>query len=156
MSEQKPRGLYYEDFEIGERLLTPRRTITQTDIVNYACLSGDFNGPHVDWEFCKTQPYGEPIAHGPLVFAIASGLACQTGMNDGTVVAFLGLDNWRIHLPVKHGDTIHMAVTPTEKRLTSKGDRGIVTVRREILNQRDEIVQSMDTTSMYLRRPEAG
>ena len=155
MSEQKPRGLYYEDFEIGERLLTPRRTITQTDIVNYACLSGDFNAPHVDWEFCKTQPYGEPIAHGPLVFGIASGLACQTGMNDGTVVAFLGLENWHIHLPVKHGDTIHMAVTPTEKRLTRKGDRGIVTVRREILNQRDEIVQSMDTTSMYLRRPEA-
>ena len=54
MSEQKPRGLYYEDFEIGERLLTPRRTITQTDIVNYARLSGDFNAPHVDWEFCKT------------------------------------------------------------------------------------------------------
>ena len=80
-----------------------------------------------------------------MVFAIASGLACQTGMNDGTVVAFLGLDNWRIHLPV----------TPTEKRLTSKGDRGIVTVRREILNQRDEIVHSMDTTLMYLRRPEA-
>lgn len=153
MSATEPRGMYYEDFEIGKAMPTPRRTVTQTDIVNYACLSGDFNPPHVDWEYCKTQPYGEPIAHGPLVFAIASGLGCQTGMNDGTVVAFLGLDNWRIHLPVKHGDTIHMVVTTTEKRPTSKGDRGIVTFRREIFNQRDEIVQSMETTSMYLCRP---
>jgi len=151
----KPRGMYYEDFEIGQRLTTPRRTVTQTDIVNYACLSGDFNAPHVDFEFCKTQPYGEPIAHGPLVFAIASGLGCQSGINDGTVVAFLGLDEWRIHLPVKHGDTIHMIMQPTEKRLTSKGDRGIVTLKREIVNQRDETVQSMFTTSMYLRRPDA-
>lgn len=153
MSDRKPRGLYYEDFEIGKRLLTPRRTITQTDIVNFACLSGDFNAPHVDWEFCKTQPYGEPIAHGPLVFAIASGLSCQSGINDGTVVAFLGLDKWRILKPVKHGDTIHMANTPTEKRLTSKGDRGVVTFLREIFNQQDEIVQSMETTSLYLCRP---
>ena len=74
---------------------------------------------------------------------------------DGTVVAFLGLDEWRIHLPVKHGDTIHMVVTTTEKRLTSKGDRGIVTFKREIFNQRDEVVQSMETTSMYLCRPQA-
>lgn len=153
MSDREPRGLYYEDFEIGKRLLTPRRTITQTDIVNFACLSGDFNAPHVDWEFCKTQPYGEPIAHGPLVFAIASGLSCQSGINDGTVVAFLGLDKWRILKPVKHGDTIHMANTPTEKRLTSKGDRGVVTFLREIFNQHDEIVQSMETTSLYLCRP---
>ena len=70
---QKPRGMYFEDFEIGQTLITPVRTITSTDIVNFACLSGDFNAPHVDWEFCKTQPYGEPIAHGPLVFGIASG-----------------------------------------------------------------------------------
>ena len=153
MSGREPRGLYFEDFEIGKRIPTPRRTITQTDIVNYACLSGDSNAPHVDWEFCKTQPYGEPIAHGPLVFAIASGLSCQTGINDGTVVAFLGLNNWRIQMPVKHGDTIHMVNTATEKRLTSKGGRGIVTIAREIINQRDEIVQSMATTSLYLCRP---
>ena len=148
-----PRGLYYEDFEIGHRYTTPRRTVTSTDIVNYSCLSGDFNAPHVDHEFCKTQPYGEPIAHGPLVFAIATGLQCQSGINDGTIVAFLSLDNWKIHAPVKHGDTIHMVMTPVAKRLTSKGGRGIVTLDREIVNQRGVAVQTMTSSSMYLCRP---
>jgi len=47
------RGLYFEDFEVGKTYRTPRRTVTQTDIVNFACLSGDFNAPHVDWEFLQ-------------------------------------------------------------------------------------------------------
>lgn len=153
--ELKPRGKYYEDFEIGKRYSSPRRTITHTDIVNYAGISGDYNAPHVDFEFCKTQPYKEPLAHAPLVFAIATGLQCQSGINDGTVVAFLGMDKWRVHGPVKHGDTIRMVVIPIEKRLTSKGDRGIVTFDREIINQRSEIVQTMTTMTMYLRRPGA-
>jgi len=151
--ELKPRGLYYEDFEIGKRYASPRRTITHTDIVNYSGISGDYNAPHVDFEFCKKQPYGEPIAHGPLVFAIGTGLQCQSGINDGTIVAFLGMDKWRMHKPVKHGDTIQMVVTPIEKRLTSKGDKGIVTFEREIRNQRGEVVQTMTTSSMYLCRP---
>lgn len=150
--EPKPRGLYYEDFKIGERYLTPRRTITQTDIVNYACLSGDFNAVHVDWEFCKTQPYKEPLAHAPLIFGIAAGLQCQSGINDGTLVAFLGMEKWKVLAPVKHGDTIHMVLMPTEKRLTSKGDRGIVTFEREIKNHRGEVVHTMTSSSMYLCR----
>lgn len=151
-SEYRPRGLYFEDFQVGHRYGTPRRTITQTDIVNYCGLSGDYNAAHADHEFCKTQPYGEPIAHGPMVLAIATGLQCQSGINDGTLVALLGVDEWRIHQPVKHGDTIHMVLVPTEKRLTSKADRGVVTVLREILNQHGEPVQTMKATSMYLRR----
>ena len=152
--QRKPRGNYFEDFEIGASYITPTRTVTLTDIVNFACLSGDFNAPHVDHEFCKLQPYGEPIAHGPLVFSIAAGLQCQTGLNDGTIVAMLGVDNWRVHKPVKHGDTIHMVATVKEKRLTSKGDKGVVTFTREIKNQRGEVVQTVDTTSLYLCRPQ--
>ncbi|MDP7549282.1 MAG: MaoC/PaaZ C-terminal domain-containing protein, partial [Alphaproteobacteria bacterium] len=153
MEAREPRGMYFEDFEIGRTYTTPRRTITSTDIVNFACLSGDFNAPHVDWEFCKQQPYGEPIAHGPLVLAIAGGLSCQSGMNDGTVVAMMGLDEWRIHKPVKHGDTIEVATTPIEKRLTSKGGRGIVIFNRDILNQHGETVHSMKSSNLYLCRP---
>ncbi len=152
MSERTPRGLYFEDFEIGKLYLTPRRTITSTDIVNFACLSGDFNAPHVDWEFCKQQPYKEPIAHGPLVLAIAGGLLCQSGLNDGTIVAMLGVENWRILLPVKHGDTLEVAVTPTEKRRTSKGNTGVVAFNRKILNQRRETVHEMTASSLYLCR----
>lgn len=155
MSEREPRGLYFEDFEIGKTYFTPRRTVTNADIVNFACLSGDFNAPHVDWEFCKQQPYGEPIAHGPLVLAIAGGLMCQSGLNDGTIVAMMGTDNWRIHKPVKHGDTLEVAMIPTEKRPTSKGGRGIVYFDREIRNQRGEAVHTMQLSCMYRCRPEA-
>ncbi len=154
-TERTPRGMYYEDFEIGMELLTPRRTITLTDIVNFASLSGDFNAPHCDHEFCKSQPYGEPIAHGPLVLAIMGGLSYASGINDGTIVAMLGVDAWRIHLPVKHGDTIHVMQRVTAKRPTSKPDRGIVEFEREARNQRGEVVHSLKGTNMYLRRPNA-
>ncbi len=152
MTQHTPRGLYFEDFEIGRTYTTPRRTVTSTDIVNFACLSGDFNAPHVDHEFCKQQPYGEPIAHGPLILAIAGGLMCQSGINDGTVVAMMGIENWRILKPVKHGDTIEVTNVVTAKRRTSKGDKGIVTFAREILNQRGEIVHEMTTANMHLCR----
>lgn len=148
-----PRGLYFEDFEVGASHVSPRRTVTQTDIINFANLSGDFNAPHVDFEFCKTQPYGEPIAHGPLVLAVSSGLVCQSGINDGTIVALLGMDKWRIHKPVKHGDTLHVVTTVLDKKPTSKGDRGVVTTRRDIVNQRGETVQTVEQTVMYLCRP---
>ncbi len=148
-----PRGLYYEDFEIGLEITTPRRTVTQTDIVNYSGLSGDFLPPHMDWEFCKQQPYGEPIAHGPLILAIASGLLCQSGIYQGTVIAMLGVDKWRIHAPVKHGDTLHVIQSVLSKRPSSNGGRGIVTFLRRIINQRDEVVQSLETTNMFLCRP---
>jgi len=148
-------GKYYEDWAVGETYPTPRRTITQTDIISFAQLSGDFNPPHVDFEFCKQQPYGEIIAHGPLIYAVTGGLICQSGMNAGTIVALLGVDEWRIHAPVKHGDTIHAAITVIEKRLTSKGDKGIVTVRRDVINQRDVTVHTMKTDIMYLCRTAA-
>jgi acyl dehydratase len=154
IEQRQVRGMYYEDFEIGETILTSRRTVTLTDIVNFACLSGDHNAPHIDHEFCKTQPYGEPIAHGPLILAMAGGLQCLSGINDGTIIAMLGNDQWRMHLPVKHGDTIHVVITPIEKKLTSKGNAGIVTLDRKVENQRGEVVHSMITTLMYKRRPE--
>ena len=149
----KPRGMYFEDFEIGTTILTARRTVTQTDIVNFACLSGDYNAPHIDHEFCKTQPYGEPIAHGPLVLAIAGGLQCLSGINDGTIIAMLGLDNWRMHLPVKAGDTLQVAITPKEKKLTSNGKQGIVVCDRLVRNQRGETAHSMVISLMYKCRP---
>lgn len=153
--EYRPRGMYFEDFEIGKNIVTSRRTVTQTDIVNFACLSGDHNAPHIDHEFCKTQPYGEPIAHGPLVLAMVGGLQCLSGINDGTIIAMMGLDQWRMHLPVKAGDTIYAVITPKEKKLTSSHTKGIVTCDRIVYNQRDEMVHSMVISNMYKCRPVA-
>lgn len=155
MAEQ-PRGKYFEDFEIGQVIETPRRTITSTDIVNFACLSGDFNEVHTNFEYCKNNTkFGEPIAHGPLVYAIMGGLQYASGVNDGTLLALLGIDEWRMHAPVIHGDTMHMRAIVESKKETSKPDRGIVTFKREFVNQRGEVVQSMKATIMYKRRAEA-
>lgn len=155
MSEQKPgpRGMYFEDFQVGQVLYTGQRTVTSTDIVNFACLSGDFNDVHTNHEYAKTTPFGEPIAHGPLVFAIAAGLNYASGINDGTLLALLGIDKWRMKLPVKHGDTIRVRSTVTNKKETSQPDRGVVTFARAFVNQRDEAVQEMEVTIMYRRRP---
>ena len=146
------RGMYWEDFEIGQTLTTRARTITSTDIVNFACLSGDFNEVHMDWEYCKSTPFGEPIAHGPLIYAVMAGLQYASGINDGTLLAMLGVDRWRLLAPVKHGDTVHMEITVLEKQPTSKPDRGIVRFKRRFLNQNGTVVQEMETTLMYRRR----
>lgn len=146
------RGLYWEDFEIGQTLVTPARTITSTDIVNFACLSGDFNEVHTNWEYCKSTPFGEPIAHGPLIYAVMGGLQYASGINDGTLLALLEVDKWRLLAPVKHGDTVHMEMTVIEKKETSKPDRGIVKLRRKVLKQDGSVVQEMETTLMYRRR----
>ena len=147
------RGMFFEDFSVGQVLETPRRTITSTDIVNFACLSGDFNGVHADHEYCKSTPFGEPIAHAPLIYAIMGGLQYASGVNDGTLLAVLGIDEWRMLKPVKHGDTLHMRSTVAAKKETSKPERGIVTLNREFVNQRGETVQTMTATFMFKRRP---
>lgn len=148
-----PRGRYFEDFLEGEVLLTGRRTITSTDIVNFACLSGDFNDVHCNHEYARSTHFGEPIAHGPLVFAIGAGLNYASGINDGTLLAMVGIDGWRMIRPVVHGDTIQVRSTVTSKRATSQHDRGIVNFHREYLNQHGEVVQELYAAIMYKRRP---
>jgi acyl dehydratase len=149
----QPRGRYFEDFEIGEEIISPARTITSTDIVNFACLTGDFNDVHTNWEYCKTTPYGEPIAHGPLIYGIMGGLQYASGVNDGTMMGLLGIDNWRMLAPVKHGDTIRLVQKVAEKKETSKPDRGVVSFQRQCVKQDGTVVQEMKATLMYKRRP---
>ena len=145
----KPRGMFFEDFKEGMQLTTPSRTVTSTDIVNFACLTGDFNEVHCNYEYAKSTPFGEVIAHGPMVYGIAGGLQYASGINDGTLLALLGIDKWRLKTPVKHGDTIRMVQTVLSTRRTSKPDRGVVTLKREIINQRNEVVQEMEATILY-------
>jgi len=146
------RGLYFEDFEVGQIFGTPARTITSTDIVNFACLSGDFNEVHTNHEYCKSTPFGEPIAHGPLVYAIMGGLQYASGINEGTLLALLQVDKWRMLSPVKHGDTLHMESKVLEKNETSKPDRGIVKLFRSVVKHDGSAAQEMEVTLMYRRR----
>lgn len=133
------KGKYFEEFEVGEELHSAYRTITETDIVNFAGLSGDYNQLHTDDEFAKTTIHGCKIAHGALTFSITTGLFNSAGFMDGTSVAFLGLQ-YDYKKAVKPGDTIHVLITVLSKRLTSKGDKGIVEFSVKTINQRDEVV----------------
>ena len=146
------RGMYFEDFTVGQELETPSRTVTSTDIVNFACLTGDFNEVHANYEVAKTTPFGEVVAHGPLIYGIAGGLQYASGINDGTLLALLQIDNWRIMRPTKHGDTIRMVQKVIEKKETSKPDRGVVKFARKVVNQRGESVMEMEATILYRRR----
>ena len=133
------KGLCFEDFAIGDTATSVGRTVTETDIVNFAALSGDWNQIHTDAEFAAGTMYKERIAHGLLVLSIASGLAVRMGFMEGTVQAFMGLD-WQFRGPTKIGDTVRVHAEVAELKPMPRLNGGMVTYRMQILNQRDEII----------------
>lgn len=153
MKDIAPRGRYFEDFEVGQEFVSPARTITSTDIVNFACLSGDFNEVHTNFEYCKATQFGEPIAHGPLVYAVMAGLQYASGINDGTLIALLQIDGWKMLNAVKHGDTIRLHARVLEKKESSKGDRGVITLERRCIKHDGIVAQEMVAKMLYKRRP---
>ncbi len=134
------RGLYFEEFNIGDVVTSQGRTITEADIVGFAALSGDWNPIHVDAEHAKQGMFGERIAHGLLGLSIATGLATQLGFITGTAIAFRGLE-WKFRGAIKIGDTIHMRARVTETKAVPRLGGGLVTFEVEVVNQREEAVQ---------------
>lgn len=142
------RGKKYDEWIIGEVYETGRRTVTETDIVNFAGLSGDYNQLHTDAVFATSTPYGGRIAHGALVFSITTGLVDHSGLIDGTVIGFLGASmSWSA--PVKAGDTISVRITPINKKLTKNPGRGIVTLKLQVVNQNDKVTCEQEWTVMF-------
>lgn len=141
---------YFEEIEVGEEYLSPGRTVTEADIVIFAGLSGDYNVLHTDAEFMKSSIFGERIAHGLLGLAIQSGLLTRA-MRPYATLAFLGL-RWKFKGPIKIGDTIKVRARVISKKETSKPDRGIVTLERQVINQKGEVVQEGETDLMVARR----
>jgi acyl dehydratase len=142
---------YFEDFEVGEEILTLGRTITETDIVNFCGFSGDFHPIHTDAEYAATQPFGARIAHGMCVLSVASGLMVRTNMWEG-LIAFFGIENWRFLAPVMIGDTIHAVIRIVEKKETSKPDRGLMTLGISVLNQKGVLAMEGKFLSMMKRK----
>jgi acyl dehydratase len=136
----RPRGLYYEEFEIGASVESAGRTVTEADIVLFAMLSGDWNPIHTDAEYSKSQMMGERIAHGLLVLSIATGLATRLGFMEDTVIAFMGLE-WEFRAAVKIGDTVRVRATVAEKKDMPRLGGGYVTFKIEVLNQENARVQ---------------
>ena len=134
------RGLYFEDFYVGWKILSPGRTVTESDIVLFAGLSGDYNQLHTDAEFAKATPFGQRVAHGLLGLIMAEGLACRLGFIEGTAQAFLGLD-WKFKAPIFIGDTISLEAKVTKKKAMRSLGGGIVVLEVTLRNQRGEKVQ---------------
>jgi len=149
-------GMYLEDFEVGQDFTTAARTVTEADIVIFTGLSGDFNPLHIDEEYCRTTQHGTRIAQGLLGASIASGLVSQLGHLRGTALGFLGM-TWRYTGVIRADDTIRVRITVKEARASaSKPDRGVLVRQLDVLNQRDEVVQTGEWSVLMLTRPKAG
>jgi 3-hydroxybutyryl-CoA dehydratase len=144
---------YFDDVEVGQEWESLGRTITQADIVNFAGLSGDFNPIHTDHEFAKTTPFRQPIAHGLLTFAVSSGLGLM--FPPMRTLAFTAIREWHFREPVFIGDTIHVRVKVDAKEERARGRRGLITWRRQILNQDGKVVQEGLTETMVEGRRSA-
>ena len=141
---------YFDDIALGEEYESPGRTVTEADIVTFAGLSGDYNVLHTDAEFMRQSIFGERIAHGLLGLAVQAGLFTRATQAYATL-ALVGL-RWKFKGPIKIGDTIRLRAKVVAKKEAEKPDRGLVTVQRTILNQREEVVQEGETDLLVERR----
>ena len=147
-------GLYYEEFTVGETVEhDTRRTISEADNQQFCDMTMNQQPLHLDEEFASDTQFGERIVNGIYTMALAVGITIPD-MTDGTVVANLSYDTIEHPAPVYHGDTIRVQSTVTDKRETSDGERGVVTMNVEVFNQDDELVCSFDRTVLSLKKPE--
>jgi acyl dehydratase len=146
-------GLYLEEFELNRTRRTRGRTVNEGDVSLFAGLVGDHNPLHVDEEFSRRSIFGSRVAHGPLVLSSAIGMMSQMNWIDGTAMGLLGV-SWEFQAPVKLGDTISANVTPLEARPSKVAGRGVLKLGFEVLNQRDEIVQTGSIVLLMQRRPD--
>lgn len=146
------KGKYFEDWEVGDEFVTASRTITEWDIMQFACWSGDFNPLHTDEEYAKSSPAGGRIAHGLLTLCLGTGLANQTLAYEGMTMALLGTSA-RYTGMARAGDTVRTVAKVTDKKDTRKyKDRGIITFDWAVYNQRDESVCEAQWVLMIRRR----
>lgn len=142
--------LYFDDVEVGQEWESAGRTVTEADVVNFAGVSGDFNAIHMDHEFARSTMFGRPIAHGLLVYSMASGLLIHAPPM--RTLAFLTIREWNFREPVFVGDTLHACCKVFEKELRSRGRRGVITWQRQIFNQENKVVQEGITVTMVETR----
>lgn len=147
-----PRGMYFEEFQPGQKITSAGRTVSEADIITFAGLSGDFNQIHTDAEFSKTTPFGQRVAHGLLGLSIASGLAIQTGVLEGTVLAFREVNEWKFILPIIIGDTIHVEMEVLETKAMRRIGGGSVVIALDVINQEGKTVMKGNWTVLVMSR----
>jgi acyl dehydratase len=148
-------GLYYEEFEVGETIVhDKRRTISESDNQTFCDMTMNQQPLHLDDSFASDTQFGERIVNGIYTMALAVGLTIPD-TTDGTIVANLSYDSVEHPEPVYHGDTVRAETTVLDKRETSDGERGVVTMLVEVFNQHDDVVCEFERTVLSLKREHA-
>lgn len=143
---------YFEDFEIGTEAESPRRTITDADIVIFAGLSGDHNPHHTDDIFAAQSVFKKRMAHGALTFSISTGLGVRMSTPNPAVIAFYGVDKLRFVRPVFIGDTIQLRKR-VEETEAKDAKRGVVQFESTVVNQNNQVVLKYHDLVLIQRRP---
>jgi acyl dehydratase len=146
--------LYLDDYTVGEKMSSPSRTITEADIINFAGFTGDWHPLHTDVEYASQTPFKSRIAHGMLTLSIGMALPFRLGPYSSylpkSFIAFYGMEEIRFTAPTRIGDTIHCDVEVIG--ITDKGkDKGVLTIRNQIKNQKDETLVSF-VMKLYCRK----
>lgn len=140
---------YYEEFEVGQEFVSPGRTVTETDVVNYASLGGDWTELHTNTEYASESQFGGRVVHGPLTMTIAIGLAARCGFMERTVMGFLGIEHMDFPRPLFIDETIDATFTVTDcHALESRDDAGVVALSFDVRNQDDQ--QVFDSEMKFL------
>ena len=137
---KKSRGLFFEEFKVGDKFFSESQAISEHHIVEFAEISGDNNPIHVDEEFAKTTLYGERIVHGLLGLSVVSGLAAKLGFAERTTIAFRGLE-WKFRKPILIGDIVSAVFQVIEKRSVPIEGAGLIVFQVIVSNQDNSIVQ---------------
>ncbi len=148
-----PRGKYFEEYEVGAKMITRARTITEADLVNFAGLTGDYNPMHTDAEYAKSTLMGQRVAHGLLTLSYAVGQAYQLGFMERTILAFRSLE-MKFSLPVYIGDTIHAELEVLEKKEAKRLGGGTVIMEMKVINQEGKVVQKGTLTVLVAAKPD--
>src|SRR5512146_3212002 len=148
-------GRYFEEFQVGEKVMTQSRKVSDSDIMTFASLTGDNNRIHTNEEFSRTGPFGKRVSHGLLGLSIASGLLWQTGILDGTVIAFREVNEWKFVKPVFIDDVVHAELEPLETKALPRIGGGSVVVNVELKNQDNDVCMRGKWTLLVMLRPKA-
>jgi 3-hydroxybutyryl-CoA dehydratase len=148
-------GLYFDEFSIGQKIITAGRTVTEADVVSFAGLSGDYNQIHVDAQYAEKGPFGRRVAHGLLVLSIVSGLAVQTGVMERTVMAFREIAEWKFSKPVFPGDSIHAEMEVVGLKPFPRLGGGSVDIAFTVRNQSNDAVMTGKWVVLIQNRPAA-
>lgn len=146
MAIRRDAPLGFDEVEVGDVWESPGRTITEADVVHFAGLTGDYNPLHVDHEFARNTPFRQPIAHGLLGLSLAAGLSSSSPAM--RTIAFIRIVEWKFVKPIYFGDTVRVRTEIVELESRSRGRRGLITWKRQIVNQAGDIVQEGITETL--------